>query len=187
MVEIDRDVLLWCSAGAGVLVVVALFAWLRARRALVRRVVTAALRIEENAPATERRRLDPNLSRLERAIDRAVLRGGDATVAETRLAHALEAIPQGVVICGDNGQVVYRNAAANRFATARHGEALVAAAVSELLDAALEGRDSGRSLDLFGPPRRTLVLSACPLDDDRRTIGGLVVIDDVSERRRLEA
>ena len=43
-------------------------------------------------------------------------------------------------------------------------------------------------MDLFGPPRRTLVLSALRLeDDDHRRIGALVVIDDVTDRRRLEA
>src|SRR5205085_3179217 len=43
------------------------------------------------------------------------------------------------------------------------------------------------TLDLFGPPRRTLVVTATALDDERRTVGALAIIDDVSERRRLEA
>jgi two-component system sensor histidine kinase SenX3 len=39
-----------------------------------------------------------------------------------------------------------------------------------------------RTIDLFGPPRRTLVITTVALDD-----GALVVIDDISERRRLDA
>ena len=163
-----------------------LLAW-RARRGLVRRVKDAALRVEPSAPVSEHRRLERNLARLERAIDAAVLRASDASVAEARLAQALEAIPQGVVVCDENGEVVYRNGVAASFATARHAEALVGAAMTELLEEALAGHVGKRTLDLFGPPRRTLVLAAAPLDDDRRTVGGLVIIEDVSERRRLEA
>jgi two-component system sensor histidine kinase SenX3 len=44
-----------------------------------------------------------------------------------------------------------------------------------------------RTVDLFGPPRRTLVLSALRLEEDGRRLGVLVVIDDVTDRRRLEA
>jgi len=63
----------------------------------------------------------------------------------------------------------------------------VAAAINDLLATALDGATDRRTLDLFGPPRRTLVLSCYPLANDRRNVGGLVVIDDVTERRRLEA
>ena len=174
------------AATVAVLVVVVLLGW-RARRALVRRVKDAALRLEDRPPSVEHRRLDKNLGRLERAIDTAVLRTGDSAVTASRLAETLEVIPQGVVVCDDNGDVVFRNRVAEGFASARHAEALVGAAVAELLDEALAGRAGRRTLDLFGPPRRTLVLAASPLDDDRRTVGGLVIIDDVSERRRLEA
>ena len=48
-------------------------------------------------------------------------------------------------------------------------------------------RRARATLELFGPPRRTLVLSADPLDDGYRSIGALVVIEDVTERQRLEA
>ncbi len=161
--------------------------WWRARRALVRRIVNASLRIEEHPPALEHRGLDVNLTRLERAIDSAVLRGGDANVAEARLAKALEAIPQGVVLADEHGDIVYRNAEADQFSSARHGAALVSAAIDELLDGAIDGEAGKRNLELFGPPRRTLVITASPLDDDRRTVGAVAIIEDVSERRRLEA
>src|SRR5262249_29442411 len=124
---------------------------------------------------------------LERAVDAFVLSRTDATVAAGRLTSALEAIPQGVVICDENGAVAYRNTVAAGFSVARHGEAIVAAAIDEMLRDALEGRGDRRAVELFGPPRRTVVIVAQPLDDERRTVGGLAIIDDVSERRRLEA
>ena len=187
LIRLSTPVAIAIGVAAGVGVVALVLLWWRSRRALMRRVVNASLRIEESPPAIEHRGLDSNLARLERAIDNAVLRGGDASVAEARLAHALEAIPQGVVIADESGTVTYRNAAATAFSSARHGEAIVAAAVGELLDEAIGGKVGKRTLDLFGPPRRTLLLSAVPLDDHRRTVGALVIIDDVSERRRLEA
>jgi len=100
----------------------------------------------------------------------------------SRLARALDAIPQGVLIADPAGTVVFRNRVAETFADARHSDALVEAAVGELLAEALVGLAADRTIDLFGPPRRTLVITTVPFDD-----GALVVIDDISERRRLEA
>ncbi len=187
VIRVESEVAVAAGIAAGVLVLLLLLLRWRSRRALVRRVTTAALRLEDSAPATEQRGVDKNLGRLERAIDRAMLRAGETTNAATRLAQAVEAIPQGLVICDDAGEVVYRNRMAETFTSARHSEALVAAAVDELLAAALEGVADRRSLDLFGPPRRSLVIASYPLDDDRRTVGAVVVIDDLTERRRLEA
>src|SRR5579871_696174 len=42
-------------------------------------------------------------------------------------------------------------------------------------------------LELYGPPRRTLLIRAIPLREDGRLLGAVAVIEDVSERRRLEA
>jgi two-component system sensor histidine kinase SenX3 len=186
-IVIDRDVFTAAVIGVGVVLLMILLSVWRARRALVRRLDTAALRLEDNPPAVDPRGLEKTLARLERAVDRSVLRGGDAAVAEARLSRALEAIPQGVLICDDQGDVAYRNSAAAAFAGARHGDALVLAAIGELIQRALAGTAERRTLELFGPPRRTLVLSAAPLDDGHRTAGALVVVDDISERRRLEA
>jgi two-component system sensor histidine kinase SenX3 len=179
------------AIAAGVaLVIVALviigFMW-RGKRAMVRRIANLSLRLEEEPPSSESRFLEKNLTRLDRAVDASVLARGEARVVAGRLAQGLETIPQGVVICDDNGDVTFRNRAATTFSSARHGDALVSAAIEEMLHRSLDGSGDTRTLDLFGPPRRTLVVTATPLDDDRRTVGALAIIDDVSERRRLEA
>ena len=85
------------------------------------------------------------------------------TASDDRTRRVLEAIPQGVVIAEADGEVVYRNAAATDFLTARHGDALVEAAIRELLDDALAGRSSDRVVELYGPPRRVLDVTAVPL------------------------
>jgi two-component system sensor histidine kinase SenX3 len=175
------------GVGIALFLVLLLGLYLRSRRAVVRRVATVALRLEEHPPEREPRMLEKNLGRLERAADAAVLARGEVTVGASRMAHALETIPQGVVICDENGVVTFRNEAATSFSSARHGEALVSAAIDEMLHDALSHSSATRTLDLFGPPRRTLVVRVTPLDDGRRTVGALAIIDDVSERRRLEA
>ena len=187
MVEIDREALVWTVIGVGSVFVLLVLMWWQARRSLIRRLVAASVRLESQPPAVEHRGVEKNLTRLERAVDRAVEDVGRAETASARLAHALEAIPQGVVLCDENREMVFRNRSAEQFTTGRQGEALVKAAISEMLDVALEGRSSKRTLELFGPPRRTVVISVVPLDADRRTVGALAVIDDSSERRRLEA
>jgi two-component system sensor histidine kinase SenX3 len=173
-------------AAAVVLIGIVFFVW-RARHGVVRRVANMSLRLEESPSATQPRFLDKNLARLERAVDGAVLARGEAVVAVGRMAQALENIPQGVILCDENGDVTFRNKAATTFSSARHGDALVGAAIEEMLRGALDGARDTRTLDLFGPPRRTLVVTASPLDDERRTVGALGIIEDVSERRRLEA
>jgi signal transduction histidine kinase len=125
---------------------------------------------------------------VERAVDRSVLWGGEGSIVEARLARALDVIPQGVVVFDDTGTITYRNSVASSYLTARHGDALVEEAIAELAEVATGTKDGlpPRTVDLFGPPRRTLVLTAVSLQQEGRRLGVLVVIDDITDRRRLE-
>ena len=100
-----------------------------------------------------------------------------------RFTAAFDEVPQGVVFCDANGQMTSHNVAARDFVRARHAEALVEQAIVEELRGALEGAPRRRTLDLVGPPRRMLVITAAPLSGG----GAVAVVDDVSERRRLDA
>ena len=137
------------------------------------------------AVATGHRRQALRTPELERQLERVRGRAEERAIAEGQLRRALDAIPQGVVIGDEHGSVSYRNATAADFLTARHGEALVEVAIRELLSDTVTGRSNRRSLELFGPPRRVLEVTAVPLSG--RVAGGLIVVEDVSERRRLEA
>jgi len=100
----------------------------------------------------------------------------------------VRAIPNGLVVVDEQGEIVFRNEFADEFAGGRHGDALIEAAVRQLVDEAVEqGQAGNRTLELFGPPRRTMVISARPLLTGGRAVGALAVIDDITERRRLEA
>ncbi len=131
---------------------------------------------------------DDAVARLERSVDRLLVRERSAAEALVRLDRALGAIPEGVVVTDANGVVVVRNAVAEHFADARHGDALVEAALDELVSEVLvSGREASRTLDLFGPPRRAVVIDAVPLAGAGRSVGALAIVSDVTERRRLEA
>jgi two-component system, OmpR family, sensor histidine kinase SenX3 len=125
--------------------------------------------------------------RLERDVQRAWADRDAAVLATTRLVRGLDAVAHGIVVWDEAGREVVRNAAAAAFVGARHGDALVESAVRDGLRAALGGEPTTRELDLFGPPRRSLLLSAVAVSDGDRQLGAVAVIEDVSERRRLEA
>jgi two-component system sensor histidine kinase SenX3 len=103
------------------------------------------------------------------------------------LAGALAAFGDGVVVIDARGNEVMRNAAAERFRSARHAEVLVEDAVHALLEPALRGERSERELQLFGPPREALQVRAAPLHRGRRVIGAVAFVRDVSELRRVES
>ncbi|MDP1820240.1 MAG: ATP-binding protein [Acidimicrobiales bacterium] len=127
---------------------------------------------------------------VERAVDRAVRHDREGSLSEERLARALAVIPQGVVVFDEGGEIAFRNDVAAAYFAARHSEVLVQEAIDALARAATSSdrdADVSRTVDLFGPPRRTLVLRAAPLEAEQHRIGVVVVIDDVTDRRRLEA
>jgi two-component system sensor histidine kinase SenX3 len=182
----DRGQLLLAAGVPTVLlVIIVVLAW-RTWRRTRQRVHLASARLAAS-PMEETAGLEAALGQLERTVDAAVSRGGESSAAETRMSLALRAIDHGIVLFDESGEIAFRNAQAKVFLGARYGDAVVESSIDELATRALEGHDSTRTLELFGPPRRTLVLSADPLDDGHRSIGALVVIEDITERRRVDA
>jgi two-component system sensor histidine kinase SenX3 len=159
------------------------------RRAAAERVCAAARVLDGNTPAADplaRPSLDDALDDLEHSVAAAVERRARASRGENRLSWALGAIANGVVIFDERGDIVYRNDPAASFLAARHSDALVEEAITTMAADALRGRAGERELELFGPPRRTLSVRAVPLERATRPSGVLVVVEDTSERRRLE-
>jgi two-component system sensor histidine kinase SenX3 len=131
-----------------------------------------------------------------RLAGRSTVEAERGELARRRLLAALSVLPQGIVVYDPNGGIAYRNEVAASYFGARRGDALVEEAIAELAAGAAgsasraEGERAvppSRSVELFGPPRRTLVLRAVPLVVGTERLGVLVVIDDVTDRRRLEA
>ncbi|MBV9660027.1 MAG: two-component sensor histidine kinase [Acidimicrobiales bacterium] len=110
-----------------------------------------------------------------------------ATGRSRRLAAALDAIGEGIVICDQAGETVFRNGAAESLLSSRPSDALVVQAVSEVIKEALGGRTPERQLDLVSPLRRSLSIRALPMPVNGCLDGAVAVVEDISERLRLEA
>ena len=163
---------------------VAIVAW-RMQQRTVRRLIDVVEHLGEAAPG--RPRGDLAMARLERSVQRVRERDDRVQQTELRLELALSEMTQGAVVCDEQGIVVFRNAYAQSFVGARHGEALVEAAVSELLEVARGGVSCDRELELYGPPRRTLVVHATPLRGGVDLLGAIAVIDDITETQRIDS
>jgi len=176
------------GVAAAVVLVVLVWAWLF-RRNTTRRLASLTTRLDEQGgdQLVTRGGMERNLSRLERAAESSVTERGVARLARSRLEGALRVVGIGVVVCDESGDIVFQNEQADVFMGARPTEALAHQAVVELLAAAAAGEVQTQTLDLYGPPRRTLNIVASPVDDGWRGLGAVAVIEDVSDRRHLEA
>jgi two-component system sensor histidine kinase SenX3 len=174
---------------AAILVVAVVIAALLGRRAgrrnLSQRLTALGARLGLDAPEDDSN-IETALSYLEQVTGAAAQAVAESSADAIRLRRSLDTLPQGVVLCDENGAVVYRNARANALMVSRHGDALAAQAVTELLEDAWHEGSAERTIDLYGPPRRTLTVRAQLIDDGRRPLGVMAMIEDVSERRRLE-
>ena len=176
-------------AGAAVVVILvltALYAPRRGRRALRQRLLALGARLGSDTHGGEPRDIEEVLGHLERATDRAAEAVADASSEAIRLRRALDTLPQAVVVADERDDTVFRNSKAVTLMGSRHGDALAAQVVDELLGSTTPGAPEERVLELYGPPRRTLVVRAESIDNGQRALGVIAVIEDVSERRRLE-
>ncbi|MDA8073096.1 MAG: ATP-binding protein [Actinomycetota bacterium] len=156
------------------------------RSGLEQRLSALASRLGVDVPQEEPGGVEPTLHHLELVTDRAAEAVAESSSDAMRLRRALDTLPQGVIVCDESGEVVFRNARAAGLMGGRHGDALAAQAVVDLLGSAWQQGTAERTLDLYGPPRSTLAVRTQLIDDGRRTLGVIAIIDDVSERRRLE-
>lgn len=191
MVELSTGTAIAVAAGGGgfVLLLLALLARsVRRGRAASRRLSAIAARLEvPGAPAADERDV---VGRVERLAQAAVLRLSDADATGERLGAALAAVRSGVVVCDEHGEVVYRNPTAAGLAGGAEADGEAPGpgveAVRAVLRAAVAGHDDERTVDLPGPPSRTVQVTGRPVDDGRRVVGGVAVIDDVSDHRHLD-
>jgi two-component system sensor histidine kinase SenX3 len=155
------------------------------RRAISQRLTSLGSRLGLDPPEDETN-IETSLAYLEEVTGGAAQAVTESSSDAIRLRRSLDTLTQGVVLCDENGTVIYRNGRANALMVSRHGDALAAQAVTELLEDAWHEGTAERTLDLYGPPRRTLQVRARQIDDGRRPLGVIALIEDISERRRLE-
>ncbi len=98
-----------------------------------------------------------------------------------RLGEVVSRMTEGVVISDADGRIVFRDDTVHPAISTRHGHALIDAALSRVLGQACAGMTVTEEVRLYGPPERILLLSASPMAE-----GGLALIEDVTERERVE-
>lgn len=177
------------AAGGGIVaIVVAAFVGARAgRRELLHRLDALDTRLGDDPEDGDSRKVEQVLARLERAAGRAAEAISESSTDAIRLKRTLDALPQGVVVCDENASVIFQNTLARAIMDdSRYGDALAAQTVLDLLTSTWGSAGEERTLDLYGPPRRTLEVRTQLIDDGRRTVGALAVIEDVTGVRRLE-
>jgi two-component system sensor histidine kinase SenX3 len=157
------------------------------RRHLARRLSVLVMSLQPDGTNLPRADVTSVLDRLEKAVVREQAGAASDRAAFERLRRALDALPTGVVVADERGTVVLRNLAARHFLGVRHADVLVDEAVGAHLRSALGGEHGRQTLELYGPPRRTVVVSALPVDSGSGVLGALATIEDVTDRSRLEA
>jgi two-component system sensor histidine kinase SenX3 len=185
----QTEVILVVVGAVAVVVLVAFVAALlgrrSGRRAISQRLAALGTRLGLDPPEDEYN-IETSLAYLEQVTGGAAQAVTEASSDAIRLRRSLDTLTQGVVLCDETGTVIYRNGRANALMVSRHGDALAAQAVTEVLEDAWHEGSAERTLDLYGPPRRTLQVRARQIDDGRRPLGVIALIEDISERRRLE-
>jgi two-component system sensor histidine kinase SenX3 len=113
--------------------------------------------------------------------------GGPDALLAGRLRAALDLVEDGVIVCDGLGDTVFRNATAERHLGVSSDAVLAEQAVGDALLLALQGDYPERTLDLFSPTQRKLIIRASPLVGSGRPDGAVAIVQDASDRHRLES
>jgi two-component system sensor histidine kinase SenX3 len=177
------------AAGAGALLLGVVIGILinrrRGHRAIAQRLTALGARLGID-PHHDDGRVESALSYLEEVTDAATTAVGESSAESTRLRRSLDSLPLGLVLCDESGGVIFRNTQAENLMASRYGDAIAAQAVTGVLTEGWTNGVAERTIEIYGPPRRTLTIRSSVIDDGRRPLGVLAIIEDISERRRLE-
>ena len=162
-------------------------------RALLRRWIRNHPPAQPHPPARRRapgRRRWSAREAIEDAGRRLAQAEADQLAAETaagRVEASLDSLQAGLVLCGRNGRVVAQNTAATQFLQARHGEALVAPVIKDLLEQARSGEQVTTRVELHAEPRRSYEVRAGPVKRGGEMLGAVALVQDITEHDRIES
>jgi two-component system sensor histidine kinase SenX3 len=133
------------------------------------------------------RRLVERLAESERESAARAVRAHQAEAEVARLRDAIDALPHAVLVYDAAGSEILRNRRSADLEGGRHSAALIGRAIEEVVRAGGATRAATQTLELHGPPPRALQVTASPIGRRGQREGTVVLVDDVSELRRLEA
>ncbi len=152
-----------------------------AHRRLTEVADRAIARIGVDETSSREAALTAGVDRVERYLTRAERE-------RAQLVGSLEAATFGILATDDSGRVTFLNPAAVDLVGERHGEEVTEPRIKSLLDSVMVSRTAEESqFDVFSPGRRVLRLRAAPLEYGVESVGAVVFIEDVTERRRTDA
>lgn len=131
--------------------------------------------------------LERRLSETEAKRAEEERRLGDAGRRLAQLEQALNGLSEAVVVREPDGTAVFTSSSAEELLRPDSPGVLLRKAVEQVSAALREGGETTEVVELHGPPRRSLVVSALRMEDDRKELGTLCIVEDVSERRQLDA
>ena len=137
--------------------------------------------LEEDPSST-----DAAIALVEKATDMATEAVAEASSEAIRLRRSLDVLTQAIILCDEHGQPVFHNYQAIQLTKDAAGDPITTQAVDDLLKETAFGMEEERILELYGPPRRTLSVKTKALDNGQRALGVMAIIEDISERKRLE-
>ena len=123
----------------------------------------------------------------KRRLDLAEADKLSAEATAQRLEASLDSLRSGLVLCDRSGRVVACNTAASVLLQARHGEALVAGVIKDLLERARAGERVTTNVDLHAEPRRSYEVEAGPIERQGETLGAVALVHDITEHHRIES
>jgi two-component system sensor histidine kinase SenX3 len=185
-VRLPVTTVLIVAGAVGLVLLLLVVRALMARRSVSRRLSALSARIGDPELGVEGKGMEASLGHLERLVDDTVIRSGEERLEVSRMERALGALSQGVILGDEQGTVIYRNRSAVELLGGDEPDPEVERQVGELLAAAVDGRGGESTLEVGRPPRAVTVVSSS-LDDGSRTLGAVLVLDDVSDRERLDA
>ena len=117
-----------------------------------------------------------------------VNRASDATASASMFESALDGVPVGVVYLSRSGSITYANPGALAFLEQSREGAVLTSRVSALGHRVVtSGVGETIEMDMHEPERRVVSVTAMPVADPHAEGATLVYIEDLSERRRVDA
>ncbi len=152
----------------------------------------AAVDVDLNAPASTPATLSDLANEVETQALSTLRQLASARSQVKSLIEALRVLVEAILVADADGNILYAVGFDSRVGADGTDEDPVSVALHEVLSAAISGRQQARTLELLGPPQRSLVLTGIPMciddgPDNGEPCGAVAIAEDATEYRRLDA
>lgn len=131
---------------------------------------------------------DELLEALDEATSASLLKLHAAEGMVSALVQAQDVVSEGLVVIGVDGELVHQAGVARAWLARRPTDDEAARTLAEVIEVARSGSTTTRTLELVGPPHRSITISAVPVHrSDGSCCGAVAVLRDTTEDRHLEA